>query len=394
MLFSFRKFESSRKFKVKIYLKKISSFQISSAFENFNTFNNNEIKDNSQSFTKNSQLSYNNEPCGFSNGISENQANTSFRNNCAAGNEEICITQKITKITKSDKSYKNIQDPSKAICEEFPEEEAKESEFPISFSCNIQYIKKFKPVESSFNIQGNYQDYISQVIRSLSPLTKIDFTPFIQERLVLLPEYNKKKTLLLDLDETLIHADFDERYVEHHKKISFKFQDEEVSVDIFIRPGAKEFLKKCAEIFEVFIFTASKKEYADACIDYLDPDRKIIKHRLYRDSCIPVNNKTYIKDLRIFVNRKQENLILVDNSFYSFCNQPRNGILINSFYDDPKDQELGNLVNYLENYLLTAQDIRVVNEQIFNFAGIIEQCLNVKKELFVQEAQIKLDIFN
>jgi CTD small phosphatase-like protein 2 len=209
-------------------------------------------------------------------------------------------------------------------------------------------------------------------------LTKIDFTPFIQERLVLLPEYNKKKTLLLDLDETLIHADFDERYVKHHKKICFKYQEEEVSVDIFIRPGAKEFLKKCAEIFEVFIFTASKKEYADACIDNLDPDRKIIKHRLYRDSCIPVNNKTYIKDLRIFVNRKQENLILVDNSFYSFCNQPRNGILINSFYDDPKDQELGNLVNYLENYLLTAQDIRVFNEQIFNFAGIMEQCLNVK----------------
>lgn len=236
-------------------------------------------------------------------------------------------------------------------------------------------------MESSFNIQGNYQNYISQVIRSLNPLAHVDFTPFIQERLVLLPEYNKKKTLLLDLDETLIHADFDERYAEHHKKISFKYQNEEVCVDIFVRPGAQEFLKKCAEIFEIFIFTASKKEYADACIDFLDPERKIIKHRLYRDSCIPVNNKTYVKDLRIFVNRKQENLILVDNSFYSFCNQPQNGILINSFYDDEKDQELMNLLNYLENYLLTAQDIRIVNEQIFNFAGLMEQCLNVKKGL-------------
>jgi len=213
----------------------------------------------------------------------------------------------------------------------------------------------------------------------LGPLAKVDFTPFIQERLVLLPEYNKKKTLILDLDETLIHADFDDRYSEHHKKISFIYKDEEVCVDIFIRPGAIDFLKKCAEIFEVFIFTASKKEYADACIDILDPEMKIIKHRLYRDSCIAVNNKTYIKDLSIFVNRKQENLILVDNSFYSFCNQPQNGILINSFYDDGKDQELANLFNYLENYLLPAQDIRVVNEQIFNFAGLMEQCLNVKK---------------
>ena len=141
-----------------------------------------------------------------------------------------------------------------------------------------------------------------------------------------------------------------------------------------------DFLNKVSEFFEIFIFTASKKEYADAVLDYLDPERRIIKHRLYRDSCIAINNKVYLKDLSIFVNRKPENIILVDNSFYSFCNQPKNGVLINSFYNDTQDTELNNLLNYLQNYLLHSHDVRVVNEEIFNFANMIEQTKNNKKE--------------
>jgi Dullard-like phosphatase family protein len=240
---------------------------------------------------------------------------------------------------------------------------------------NNKFLESFKPVESSFNFQGNYQNYITKVIRSLPPLFKIDYDELVQQRLVLLPEYNKKKTLILDLDETLIHADFEEQYVNHDYRVNFDYKDEKVSVDIFVRPGVTEFLERMSHIYEIFLFTASKKEYADACLKVIDPNGTIFKHRLYRDSCIPINNKTYIKDLRIFVNRKQENLILVDNSFYSFSNQPKNGVLINSFYNNEDDKELLNLLNYLENYLHPSTDIRVVNEQIFNFSGLIDQSI-------------------
>lgn len=250
------------------------------------------------------------------------------------------------------------------------------NEFTTLQTFSNQHLKSFKPVESSFNFQGNYQNYITKVIRSLPPLFTVDFADLIQQRLVLLPEYNKKKTLILDLDETLIHADFDERFANHDHTVHFEYQEEKVSVDIFVRPGVDEFLKRLSKIFEIFVFTASKKEYADACIDIIDPERNIIKHRLYRDSCIPINNKTYVKDLRIFVNRKQENLILVDNSFYSFANQPRNGVLINSYYNDEDDKELLNLLNYLENYLSPSLDIRETNEQIFNFSGLIDQTIS------------------
>ena len=56
-------------------------------------------------------------------------------------------------------------------------------------------------------------------------------------------------------------------------------------MDINIRPGAIDFLKKMSKIFQIVIFTASHKKYADAILNRLDPSRKLITKRLYRDSC-------------------------------------------------------------------------------------------------------------
>ena len=60
----------------------------------------------------------------------------------------------------------------------------------------------------------------------------------------------------------------------HDLTVCFYYEEEEVSVDIFVRPGVKELLK---HVSEIFIFTASKKEYADVCIDNIDPEREILK---------------------------------------------------------------------------------------------------------------------
>ncbi len=117
------------------------------------------------------------------------------------------------------------------------------------------------------------------------------------------------------------------------------------------------------------------KDYADAVLNYLDPENKYFQNRLYRDSCINVYNRLYIKDLRIF-NRSLENLIIVDNSIYSFSNQLSNGVLINSFYNDKGDKELMNVQNYLYKYLYNATDIRVTNEQVFNFNNILNALLD------------------
>jgi Dullard-like phosphatase family protein len=228
-------------------------------------------------------------------------------------------------------------------------------------------------VDSSFNVQGNYSDYVFKVLNSLSSLRYINYSHILEEKKSFLeaPTLNKK-TLILDLDETLIHSDLDNRLGSHDHVISFKYEDEEIQIPINFRPGLMDFLRAVTENFEVIIFTASKKEYADVILNYIDPENKIFAKRLYRESCINIENKIYIKDLRIF-NRKMEDMIIVDNSLYSFSNQLSNGILINSFYNDREDQELANLLNYLQQYIHGSPDVRSVNESIFNFSTILEE---------------------
>jgi Dullard-like phosphatase family protein len=233
-------------------------------------------------------------------------------------------------------------------------------------------------VESIENRPGNYHKYLKKVITSLKDFDRIDFTPQIEKRAVFLPANEKKITLVIDLDETLIHSDFDNEFDEgFHETLQFTHENETIQFNLFIRPGLHEFLRFAKNHFEVVIFTASRKEYADCILDYLDPEHNIISHRLYRDDCISIKNKIFIKDLRIFKNRCLSNMILIDNSFYSFVNQLNNGILITSFYDNEFDSELVNLRKYLQNVVKSdVDDVREVNEKIFNFEGIWQQILD------------------
>jgi RNA polymerase II subunit A small phosphatase-like protein len=50
------------------------------------------------------------------------------------------------------------------------------------------------------------------------------------------------------------------------------------------RPGVDEFLKRCGELFEVVVFTASIASYADAVVEKLDK-HKVVSSRLARDHC-------------------------------------------------------------------------------------------------------------
>jgi CTD small phosphatase-like protein 2 len=59
-----------------------------------------------------------------------------------------------------------------------------------------------------------------------------------------------------------------------------------VQAGVNIRPHALECLQKVSEKYQVVVFTASHQAYADGVIDLLDPDRKLIDQRMYRDHCI------------------------------------------------------------------------------------------------------------
>lgn len=85
-----------------------------------------------------------------------------------------------------------------------------------------------------------------------------------------------------------------------------------------IRPFTKECLELVNKFYEVVVFTASHKWYADVILDYIDPKKEYIQHRFYRDHCIKTKDNVYIKDLRVFKNRDLKDMIIVDNAVYSF----------------------------------------------------------------------------
>ena len=144
----------------------------------------------------------------------------------------------------------------------------------------------------------------------------------IQDKVVHLPPPRNpehQKVLIFDMDETLMHCVDDIETENPDVILEIDFPDEEtVYAGINIRPYAKDCLKAANQNFQVVIFTASEQEYADPIIDYLDPTGELVQARYYRPSCFRKND-FYVKDMRIFRNRDLSDIVLIDNSVYSFA---------------------------------------------------------------------------
>jgi CTD small phosphatase-like protein 2 len=215
-----------------------------------------------------------------------------------------------------------------------------------------------------------------ETLRLVRTLPAVDPQQLHAKKVVLTrrPGYETLKTVVFDLDETLIHC-VDDPNEPADVRLSIVFPSGEVTlVGINIRPYAVEALKAANQEFEVIVFTASHSCYADVVLDYLDPDHSLIHHRFYRQHCILVDS-AYIKDLRIFSNRRLENVVLVDNASYSFGYQLDNGIPIISWYKDRHDQELKKLIEYLDS-IAKVEDVRVVNRKTFSLHSFYEDNLS------------------
>ncbi|OMJ73697.1 hypothetical protein SteCoe_27573 [Stentor coeruleus] len=175
--------------------------------------------------------------------------------------------------------------------------------------------------------------------------------------------HDKRKTVIFDLDETLVHCVNNNEISQYELEIEFPAGTFN-KIGLNIRPYARELLAAASKEFEVIIFTASHKCYADKVIDFLDPEKQWVHHRFYRENCIQIDG-TYVKDLRIFVDRFLKDLIIVDNAAYSFAFQIANGIPIISWYNNFEDRELYKLIEYLR-VLARVNDIRLVNQLTFH----------------------------
>ena len=217
---------------------------------------------------------------------------------------------------------------------------------------------------------GNYDNYIKNSLYDIYLIkNKINFEKYYSNK-INLNINNNKQILFIDLDETLIHSDiYDKKsfIINNYDKIlKFKYDNLYYYIGINFRKNLNFFLKKVSKYFNLILFTASYKEYADVIIDYIDPENNIFKKRFYKESCINLDDNINIKDLNIFNDIDLKRSIILDNNIYSFCNNLNNGILINSFFEG-EDDDLINIYYYLDNYIKNSEDVRKVNENLFGF---------------------------
>ena len=258
------------------------------------------------------------------------------------------------------------------------------------------------------NSQRKYQkapDIITQVkpnsfVQPVNPHQSA-FTPtnrsnkLNSEKLLLPPkskELFNKKTLILDLDETLVHSSFT-TFEKNDIVLNVDFEGVMYNIYVLVRPDAELFIKTVGKIFEIVIFTASISKYASPLLDILDKEKNI-KYRLYRDQCTFING-IYIKDLKK-CNRSLKDLIIVDNSPIAYIFDSDNGLPIKTWIEDPNDRELMKLVPILE-FLSKTKDVRkFIDQFVYNNKILYDEAMEIikMKELFDKKNNLIYNLNN
>ena len=179
---------------------------------------------------------------------------------------------------------------------------------------------------------------------SVHRITKYPHTPAPPRPLIppRLPSYTPaprnakvpQKTLVLDLDETLIHSLAKGGRMSSGHMVEVKLStpmttsltpgapptmlgpQHPILYYVHKRPYCDEFLRKICKWFKLVVFTASVQEYADPVIDWLEQERKFFQARYYRQHCT-FRNGAYIKDLSA-VEPDLSKVMILDNSPMSY----------------------------------------------------------------------------
>ena len=203
------------------------------------------------------------------------------------------------------------------------------------------------------------------------------------KQLFLLPKSSSKKTLVLDLDETLVHSQFLPFSIQSDVILKIDIENQTHDIHVLIRPGVQTFLQRLSKLYEIVIFTASVSKYADPLLDILDKEN-YCSFRLFREHCT-LMGMTYIKDLNK-LGRDLKDVIIVDNSPLSYSFNKENGIPILTWFSDKNDKELDYLLPILE-FLSGVNDVRnyikdiVINDMInyVNAINIIQNYAEMNK---------------
>ena len=212
---------------------------------------------------------------------------------------------------------------------------------------NSDFFKLYKNINNITTEELNIF-FRKKVLRILNKNASVlggdaSFLGYEQEKVYLEQNNNKKFTLVLDLDETLI---------------SFKINPKEPSNGLLrFRPGLDLFLEKMKNLYELIVFTSATEKYADIIINAIENKNKIFDYRLYRKHTVMFNGDL-VKDLSK-LGRDLSKIIIVDNIPQNFRFQKENGIFIKAFWgEDKMDTALYCLGDILEKIANDFSDVR------------------------------------
>ena len=207
-----------------------------------------------------------------------------------------------------------------------------------------------------------------------------------------LPKISKDRTytLILDLDETLIHYFYSKVPIKDESHYGYFSSDDEygqfnnylisnenereridennndsLKIGMFLlRPYTKKFLQELNEYYEIAIFTTGTKEYCDRVLQLLDLNNDLIKYRLYKHHIALKDANISVKDLSL-LGRDLSKTIIVDNLDGNFRLQPNNGLPIITWKGDINDYSLKYLATILKNIVINkVPDVRKIIKKI------------------------------
>jgi CTD nuclear envelope phosphatase 1 len=175
----------------------------------------------------------------------------------------------------------------------------------------------------------------------------------------------KQKILVLDLDETLIHSTHDgiirpnTRTGNRPPDFILKVVIERHPVSFFVhkRPHVEFFLQTVSQWYQLVIFTASMEIYGSAVSDKLDAGKHMLDRRYFRQHCTQ-DCSGYTKDLS-FISADLSSIFIIDNSPIAYKGYVHNAVPISSWYCDPRDTALLDLLPLLDS-LRFVRDVRTV----------------------------------
>jgi len=170
-----------------------------------------------------------------------------------------------------------------------------------------------------------------------------------------------KLLLVLDLDETLIHASKQPLELTHDFMV-FDFY-------VYQRPNLQWFLKKASNSYQLAIWSSASDDYVQAIAKKIKPENVDFQFIWGRSRCTTRRDydlDQYFREKRLKKLKRHgyslEKILIVDNTPEKLKDNYGNAIYIKSFEGDQSDNYLTLLYNYLET-LKETTNVRIIEKR-------------------------------